>query len=276
MGRFHAKTVAEDPDAELEYVCDIRPDRAEAIGREFDASVLEVPSVDVDALVVASPTGSHARYARLGAEAGVPCLLEKPVALSSEYSAFVAGYPNVYVGHCERFNPVFDHVRMPVAGQLWARRLAPPTLRSRDIDVVLDLMIHDLDLLLHFGGDLISAEIGRCVFGPDGIDELSVKLVTLSGIAASLSASRVSTHAERRWDFPDSGMSLDLLAPSRLQRSDGSPAGPDALARQWEAFKDELDGKATVLATALEGHRALLVAERICGLVTGSRHAWAS
>jgi predicted dehydrogenase len=276
MGVFHAHTVAQDRDSELVYVCDIDEERAATIGQKLGAPVLVTPSLDVDAIIVASPTDTHARFARLAAEAGVAALLEKPVALASHLSAAVARYPQIYIGHCERFNPAFDRIRLPVSGRLHARRLAPPTRRSRDIDVVLDLMIHDLDLLLYLGGDFISVEIERCVIGSDGIDELSVDLLTRSGISASLVASRVSDYAERTWRFPNLGVHLDLLAVNRSCHPGATSGEADALQRQWAAFKTALEGESTAIATAADGHRAVLAAERICQLVSGYRRAWAS
>lgn len=270
MGGFHANTVSRDPNSDLVYVYDIQQDRSERLAERFNSRVVNAPSLEVDAIIIASPTETHASFATLAAKAGVATLIEKPMALSSTLSAVVAGYPRAFIGHCERFNPAFTNFQAPQTGELVVKRLAPPTPRSRDIDVVLDLMIHDLDLILHFWGKMHSTEVEQFSSGADGVDELTVKLTTHSGLVARLTASRVSSHAERSWVFSREGLARDLLgAPQRSGQ-------PDALQRQWTAFQRALAGKPSAIATGLEGHRAILAAEEIYERVSTSRQAWAS
>jgi predicted dehydrogenase len=270
MGRFHAHTVSKDPHSELVYVCDIQESRSASFAQRYGSCVVNTPSLDVDAIIIASPTETHASFATLAAKAGVATLIEKPVALSSALSALVATYPRAFVGHSERFNPAFIDFEAPLQGELVVKRLAPPTRRSRDIDVVLDLMIHDLDLVLHFWGGIQSAEVVDYTAGPDGIDALTVTLMTRTGLSARLTSSRVSSSVERSWAFTGDVRVRDLL------QKDQRPGQPDALQRQWSAFRRALSGRSSAIATGVEGHRAILAAEAIRERVSTNRQALAS
>ena len=263
MGRRHAATVARDPDAQLAVAIDIVADRAEAVAREYGARVTrEVPTA-IDAAIVATPTSTHAEVAGPLLARGIPCLVEKPLAPTVAAARDLAS-PRCFVGHVERFNPAVVEAG-PLSPQVVVgRRVAPATGRAADIDVVLDLMIHDLDLLLHWGGQerwRIADARGVAVTGR--LDTATVQLRSSGGRTASLLASRVATHRERVLHCYEPGRytRLDLVHGTcqQLPPRDEAAIGPrrDALSAQWEAFCH------SVATPSEAGLRAVQLAEHI-------------
>jgi predicted dehydrogenase len=179
MGRFHARVVAEHPETELADIVDAAPE-AERVAWERRARWL--PSIDEmlagplpDAAIVSVPTNQHATVSRPLLEAGVPLLVEKPIASTTEEArslldlARAAGVP-LAVGHVERFNPAVRALEERLAEsalgrvfQIHARRLSPFPRRVFDTGVALDLATHDLDVMCVLGGEpvRISSELDR-------------------------------------------------------------------------------------------------------------------
>lgn len=209
LGRHHARILASLPAARLVAVVDRDLERARAVaarhGCEFhdDAAALVGR---VQAASVAVPTCAHREVAVPLLESGIDVLVEKPLAATLDEAAAINGAASragrlVMVGHSERFNPAVlalaPEVRAPRFFEI--HRLAAFSARSTDVDVVLDLMIHDLDLLLAFDGS-----------EPESIDAVGVQALTeridianarirfASGCVANLTASRISTEAVRR------------------------------------------------------------------------------
>lgn len=156
------------------------------------------PVVDTaDAVVVATPTPAHAEVAEPWLRRGVPVLVEKPLAADVATAERLAAYPTLAVGHVERFNPVLDGLRgVPV--QFWtAERLAPWMDRGTDVDVVLDLMIHDLDLFLaHVGGEVTEVRANGISVVSGRIDLVHARVQTTRGTGV-FTASRISRKAAR-------------------------------------------------------------------------------
>lgn len=227
LGRFHAQKYRALPDCELIGVVDTDGARAEAVGAEVNAPAF-TDAVDVlgraRAVSVAVPTADHRAVVRQCLEAGVHVLVEKPIAASRTEAEELVQLARarglaLQVGYLERFNPAFAAVRPRVSGARFieAIRIASFKERGLDVDVVLDLMSHDLDLVL----TLVKAPVkdlhavGVSVLTAH-TDLANARIVFADGCVANLTASRISTKSERKLRIfqPDAYFSLDLAEPS--------------------------------------------------------------
>ncbi|MEN0068426.1 MAG: Gfo/Idh/MocA family oxidoreductase [Myxococcota bacterium] len=271
MGRRHAATVAGDPHSRVVAAVDIVPERASAVVSEHGGvAAADVPR-EVDAVIVATPTATHAEVARPLLARGIPCLVEKPLAASSAMAQHLVG-PRCFVGHIERFNPALVQAGTIAPRVVVGRRVAPPTGRSSDIDVVLDLMIHDLDLLIEWSGQAAWRVVDATGLGEGALDTASVQLRSEAGHFASLLASRVADKKERVLHCYEPGRYTRLdLVEGRCHQVYGTLKPPttsivhrDALAAQWAAFRAAVRGETRPWATSGEaGARAVQLAEHI-------------
>lgn len=248
MGRLHARTVAAHPDCRLLEVVDVHPERARALGREHGAAFSgDALTSDAELVIVATPTRSHVDVA-LPWLADRWVLVEKPLApTSADADALV--HPRCLVGHSERFHPLLRD--RPAPHRVEILREAPWTGRGTDLDVIADLLVHDLDLVRRWaGGDVELEEASGEVERGPGLDVVRVTLGWAGG-HAHLQASRV---ADRRWRRAHlDGDVLDLLAPTEP---------PDALTAQLTAVVRHLctGAGATTSADAL---RTLALADAV-------------
>jgi predicted dehydrogenase len=209
LGQHHARILASLPDVELVGVADASPDQARLIAERLGTTAYEhfEPLVGhVDAVSVVTPTIHHHEVASAFLKAGVPVLVEKPVCRTVAEAddlialAAKAGVP-LQVGHIERFNPAFEElVRRPIRPKfVEAERHGPFTGRSIDIGAVLDLMIHDLDLLLSLVGSSVLrvSAVGATVFGGHE-DMVNARLEFANGCIAHVTASRITRSPKRR------------------------------------------------------------------------------
>ncbi len=223
LGRIHAKIYHEDPNAELVAVVDANGERAAEVAKEFDCLALTDPADlpdTIQAVSVVVPTIHHATSAVPLLERGLPCLVEKPLAANLEdANAILAAAKKsgalLSVGHVERFQPGVRKVReMGVKPRfIECHRLAPFSFRSMDVGVVHDLMIHDLDLILHFtDSEIESIDCAGGAILTDCEDVASVRLVFKNGARANVSTSRASMEPMRRFRmFSSEGyVSLDF------------------------------------------------------------------
>lgn len=227
IGAHHARILGKHPDVELVGVCDPNLWRAQVAGwragsspfRDYAAALPKV-----DAVVVAVPTEKHYEVGTAALSAGVHCLIEKPIAATvSEARALLALSEQkgvvLQVGHVERFNPAvlkaIEYVRHPRF--ITVERLGPYDPRVSGIGVVLDLMIHDLDILLTLvGSEVESIEaIGASLFSKHE-DIANVRVRFKTGCVADVTASRISLNRARkvRMFQEDSYISLDYLNAS--------------------------------------------------------------
>ncbi len=225
FGRNHARVyreLAQQGGVQLAALVDADPAVAAAAGKQFDASVL--PSVtalkgNVDAVSVAVPTVQHLAVARELMEAGVDVLIEKPLASSlAEADELIRLAQRtgriVQVGHLERFNPAVRATVPLLSRPLFfeVHRLSVFTPRSLDVDVVLDLMIHDLDVVLSFVDSPVKEirAVGLPILS-DKVDIANVRMEFDSGCVANFTASRVSTERVRKLRFfqPHQYISID-------------------------------------------------------------------
>ncbi len=288
MGRHHVRLLSALPGAELVGIHDRRPDAAAAMAREHGAPVfgdLDSLAGEVEAMVVAVPTVEHAAVGCKLLASGLHVLVEKPIASSlAEADALLEAAERagrvLAVGHVEFHNPAVQAllaVRTPPRF-VEVQRLAVFTPRSLDVDVVLDLMIHDLQILHALDASPV-AEVratGIAVLSPR-IDIANARVELGSGCAANLTASRVSAERVRklRVFLPSRYYSLDYQAQEikgfRLDQAEGrraivpddlpvTPAEP--LRRELESFLAACrgEGGGEAIVGGAQGRQALATA----------------
>lgn len=222
FGRNHARVYSQNPECDLVGVFDLDPARAATVAQESGAPVLaslDAVIASAQAVSVAVPTVAHAEVSVRLMQAGLDVLVEKPIAPSLAEAdrmleAARASGRILMVGHLERFNPAVQLIRPRLTRPLFfeVHRLSIFTPRSLDVDVLLDLMIHDLDVVLSFVRaplDDLQA-VGLPVLTPH-VDIANVRLSFAGGCVANLTASRVSTERVRKLRFfqPGEYISLD-------------------------------------------------------------------
>jgi predicted dehydrogenase len=272
LGQFHAEKLAAAPGVELVAVVDADPARAQSVAAKLGCAAHDDPRAlagAVDLVCVAVPTPRHRDVALPFLEAGVHVLVEKPIATTlAEADALIAaarkGGALLAVGHLQRFNPAFRALSAALAKPLYieCERLAGFKQRGIDVDVVLDLMIHDLDLVLSMAQSEL-AHVSACGFHvlTDSIDIASVRLEFADGCVANLSASRVSQQPVRKLRVfqADGYASADLQAGKlRLVRRDARGGGI-AQAESSYDDRDELRAEILNFVEAARGGGAPLV-----------------
>jgi predicted dehydrogenase len=256
LGRHHARLLSAMPGVRLVGVVDDDVARAQEIAAAAGtAGHAEWQALDgqVDAVTVAVPTESHLDVALAFIERGVHVLVEKPLARTVEeadrlVAAAAARGVTLAVGHTERFNPavVAARERLHRPRFIEAHRLGTFPDRSLDIDVVFDLMIHDLDVVLSIVGEpAVSVEaVGVPVLTPR-VDIANVRLRFAGGCIANLTASRISRDRIRKIRFfqPQAYLSVDYAAQEIEHWTLGAPEGgsgrPTIQGGKLEVVKDE-------------------------------------
>jgi predicted dehydrogenase len=224
LGRFHALIYSRMSDAELVGVVDSDPERASAIAEEVGCPAFDCidPLLDsVDAVSVVVPTTAHLQAAAPLLGRGISVLLEKPIAATLEEAREIVRLSEQHgamlqIGHVERFNAGV----MALAGQIQspryieAQRMGGFVERATDVDVVSDLMIHDIDIVLSLVGSDIKdiSAVGASVL-TDLVDIASARLSFANGTVANVVASRVSDKKTRRFRVfqPGKYLSLDFI-----------------------------------------------------------------
>ncbi len=289
FGRNHVRVYRELPGAELVGVVDTNAQRAQQVAAEFSTSVLpDLRSLagQVNAVSLAVPTIDHARIGCWLLEQGIDVLVEKPVAASlDEADALLAAATRhrriLQVGHLERFNPAVVAAEKLISRPLFfeVHRLGIFSPRSLDIDVVYDVMIHDLDILLALVGAPVTdlKAVGIPVLS-EKVDIAHVRLEFASGAVANLTASRVSTERVRKMRFfqPGEYLSLDYTRQDVLRvrvRQPGPqpqfdfekvPTQPEEpLRAELRAFLECVRTRQTPRVDAAAGRCALELADRV-------------
>jgi predicted dehydrogenase len=222
MGRLHAKTFAAMPQVKLVGLFDASPQAAEKVAAEFNTKPFDrlgelLPLVR--AVTIATPTQFHVEVAEQCLEQKVACLIEKPLARNSAECRELVNRAKqtggvVQVGHIERFNPAVQAlIKLKLNPRfIETQRVSPMTFRSLDVSVVLDMMIHDLDVVLKLIGSPLQnvAASGVGVIG-DSVDVCNARLTFANGAAANVMASRLAMKTERKLRLfsPDAFVSLD-------------------------------------------------------------------
>jgi predicted dehydrogenase len=297
MGRFHAEKLAASASAELVAVADANAARAKeiaaALGCAHETDYRNLLS-KVDAVCVAAPTEHHHAVVRACLAAGVHVLVEKPLARTLAEADELLELARakglvLQVGHLQRFNPAFRALVADGGLPLFIdiERLAPFTVRGTDVDVILDLMIHDLDLVLALARapvERVSASGFRVL--TDAIDIANARIEFTDGSIASVSASRVSQEPVRKLRVfrHDGYVSADLKG-QKLRHARRGAAGvevseqsferTDELRAQAEDFLRAVRDGAAPLVSGEQGRQVMALALEIGSLVAErlARHA---
>lgn len=305
LGAHHARVLCELPGAELAGVFELRPDRAAEVAgrlgtRAYDS--LESLLGAVDAVTIAVPTSEHYRVATAALEHGRDVLIEKPIASTAEEAEALVALADragrvIQVGHIERFNAAVRACEPYLDEPLFveSHRLAPFVPRGTDVPVVLDLMIHDIDLVLSLVHERVRsvAAVGVPVL-TGTVDIANARIEFGNGAVANITASRVSAERQRKIRFfqPSAYISLDL-AQGRGQvyrRRVPAPApdtvtslldyvepigltgdGQEPLRLEMEAFLRAVRREAPPAVSGAEAQRALKVAFEIIERIEENR-----
>jgi predicted dehydrogenase len=289
FGQNHVRVYGELPGAQLMGVYDTNAARAEEIAQTHGCRAfasLDEALGSVQAASVAVPTEQHAAVAGRLLEAGIDVLMEKPLSRTvAEADQIIATAERrrrvLQVGHLERFNPAVEAARAIARSPLFfeAHRLSPFSPRSLDVDVVMDLMIHDLDIVL----SLVDSEVeeiravGLAVLSPQ-FDIANVRVGFDNGCVANFTASRVSTERVRklRWFQPREYVSVDYTRQDAVviavERRNGAPllshrhlnpGHQEPLRRQLAAFLECVRERREPEVNGKQGRRALVLAHQI-------------
>jgi predicted dehydrogenase len=300
LGRHHARVLSSLPGVSVSGVYDTRAERSAEVSAEFGVPIRESMPALVeasDALVIAVPTVAHRDVAMMALEAGRHVLVEKPMAATlAEADAMVARARErgavLQVGHIERFNPAVE-AAMPLARGarfIETHRLGVFTPRSLDVDVVLDLMIHDLQIAQSIVGRPV-AEVraaGVAVLTPR-IDIANARIAFEGGCVANLTASRVSAERIRKFRVfgPAHYVSIDMGsqeigAVRLLPGEDGRPAivpasitvqKEEPLRRELASFAEACRGLHPPLVSGEDGRAALALALDIVAAIEQHQRA---
>ncbi|HUZ62839.1 MAG TPA: Gfo/Idh/MocA family oxidoreductase [Acetobacteraceae bacterium] len=299
FGRYHALKVAASPRAQLAGVFDTDAERARTVGWEAGAPAMGFDALVAasDALIIAAPAEAHHDLAAAALGAGRHVLIEKPIASTlgqADALARLAADRNLIlqVGHLERFSAAHGAVAARMGQPLYieAVRVAPFKPRGTDVSVILDLMIHDLDLVLALVDAPIESvdAVGAAVASPHE-DIANARIRFANGCVATITASRISLKTERRMRvFAQSGYVAVDFANRKLtaiSRDRGIPvpgvAGfgfeeaswedHDALAAEHAAFVASVLDGTPVVVDAAAGRRALAAALAVMEAMDASR-----
>jgi predicted dehydrogenase len=304
LGRFHAQKYAALPNSELVGIADPSEAARTAVSAELGvpghADYRELLG-RVDAVSIVTPTPQHFAVAKEFLEAGAHVLVEKPMTVTVEEGVALVEAARragraLQVGHLERFNAAVQAVQpiLTVPRFIESARLAPFKHRGTDVDVVLDLMIHDIDLILSIvRSPVVSVDaIGSSVFSNE-IDIANARLRFANGCVANATASRVSLKTERRLRLfqDDAYVSVDLhqkvltvIRKGAGMGSDGMPQVAieensyeqgDALKVEIEAFLQAAASGDAPPVTGEDGLLALSTAVSITEQVANSRRQFA-
>jgi predicted dehydrogenase len=296
LGRFHAQKYAALETANLVGVYDNDLERAKEVANELNTKAyadIDALLSDVDAVTVAATTSAHYELCKKALNAGVHVHVEKPITSTSAEGRELCELADekslkLQVGHVERFNPalvaVKEKLKMPLF--IECHRLAPFKPRGVDVNVVLDLMIHDLDMILH----LVDSEpakveaVGTPVL-TETVDIANARIEFKSGTVANVTSSRVSLNAQRKFRVFQGSQYLSLDFGSgdvRLMTKTGevktgvmptieteawSLEKADALMEETKSFVRSVTEDAPVVVTGWDGVRALELAENILDII---------
>ncbi len=295
LGRHHARILSAMDGVALVAVVDLVRERADEAAAKTGARAMTDfrPLLgDIDAVTVAVPTVAHLEVAQAFLERGAGVLVEKPMAASlaeadALVSAAAASGAVLAVGHTERFNPAVQVIAPLVTTPRFVEvhRLGAFPDRSLDIDVVFDLMIHDLDVILSIvRSDLATVDAVGVPVLTDRVDIANARLRFESGCVANVTASRISRDRVRKLRFfqPDMYISVDYAEQEvegwRLVRTAGARPGIEGgrlpverrepLALEMADFVRAVREKGRPLVTGEDGRRALALATRIAERMT--------
>ncbi len=290
LGQHHARLYASSPDTTLVGVMDQDGTRASAIAEKFGTQTFRGLAEflkQVEIVSIAVPTSGHYAVAKACLEAKKHVLVEKPIAVSPNEARDLVGLAGrhgctLQVGHSERFNPIMplmrSHIHTPMLFE--CHRLGTYSERGTDVDVVLDLMIHDIDLLLSCNPGPVEAvwATGGLLLSPTN-DVANARIQFKKGCVAQLTASRISPKAMRQWRVfqPDGCVTIDFqsrqgvvgrrsvasggkptMAAEEIQAGDAEP-----LKLQLESFLNAVRVRSRPVVSGEDGAAAVELAHRV-------------
>lgn len=305
FGRYHALKVAASKRSRLAGIFDPDTERAQTVGWEAGAPALDFDALldASDAVIVAAPAEVHYDLAMRAMRAGRHVLVEKPIAATLDQADGMAALATerglvLQVGHLERFSAAFQAMSGRVARPLYieATRIAPFKPRGTDVSVILDLMIHDLDLVLALvDSEIESVDAVGAPVASDHEDIANARLRFQNGAVATITASRISPRTERRMRIfaQDFYMAADFSARTLTVVSHAGAGQPvpgltgfgmqnvswedhDSLAAEHAAFEASVLDGAPVLVDAAVGRRALAAALAVATSMTAARQRMAA
>jgi predicted dehydrogenase len=304
LGRHHARNYSElaaEGSCDLVAVCDSDADTASEIGALYGCGQIEDWNEligQVDAVSIVTPTETHCEIACAMLDAGVSVLIEKPIAKKVEEADQIIDAASrsvaiAMVGHLERYNPAMVALRPHVTKPLYfeIHRVSPFPNRSLDVDVVLDVMIHDLDSIQWLVGENVVPESIHAVGIPiisDKVDAANARIEFSNGAVANITASRVGTEKIRKTRFyqtnsyvvldyatrfasitsldPNASHPLLGIKVNRLEVEDTEP-----LRAELSDFLKAAAGKQKPAITVEDGRRALVLAEGVLEKIAAHR-----
>ena len=289
LGKYHAEKYSRIEDADLIGVIDIVAERAKTIAERLNTAYFTDYSEimdEIDAVSIVVPTSDHFKVARDFIEAGKHVLLEKPMTENLDEAKKLESLAKekgviLQIGHLERFNPAVQAMLPLINSPMFieAHRLALYKERGTEVDVILDLMIHDIDIILH----IVKSPLKKIYASgvpvlTDLPDIANVRLRFENGCTANITASRISTKSMRKIRIfqPDSYLSVDYAGPDvMLLRKVGAADESgfpeidyekpeideyDALEREIRSFVDAVIHDREPIVSAVDGRKALEVA----------------
>lgn len=296
LGRFHAQKYAQLPHSKLVAVVDADPAVAGAVAAELGVRAetdYRALLGEVDAVSLAVPTPLHHRIGCELLNHGIHLLVEKPIATTVEQAQELVALARekgcvLQVGHLERFNPAVQAAAAQLTRPRFveSHRLAPFKMRGSDVSVVLDLMIHDIDLIQELVGTPLESidAVGATVFS-DELDIVNARLRFEGGCVVNTTASRISLKQERKIRIfqDDAYLSIDMQHKvlSVIRKKDAAPVESpaqvsieemnfeqgDALLAEIEAFLRAVREGSEPVVSGEDGLRALITAIRITEMV---------
>ncbi|MDF2940404.1 MAG: gnnA [Gammaproteobacteria bacterium] len=296
LGEFHAQKYAQLESVELIAIVDINLERAESIAKALNTQALSDYKAlvgKVDAVSIVTPTTTHFAIGEYFLNHGIHVLMEKPITTTVEEADKLIELASskhcvLQVGYLERFNPILSHVKSKINRPQFieSTRIAPFNPRNKDVNVVLDLMIHDIDLIQHIVASPIKSidANGACVLTQE-IDIANARIHFENGCVANVTASRISLKPERKMRIfqNDAYLSLDLqnkqvsictrgigeMFPGipNIEREEHTATAADALLEEIKAFVAAIQNNTPPLVTGEDGKTALRTALEITRLV---------
>ena len=297
LGKYHVDKYATLPQSELMFICDIDPDHTHELSKKYSVNAIhdyrELVG-QVDAVSIATPTPMHFEIAQFFLENHIHVLIEKPITTTIDEAnklIQIAQKNNLVlqVGHVERFNPTFQFVRPLLNKPLFieSQRLTSFHLRGSDVSVILDLMVHDIDIILSLVHSPISdiRASGASVLTPL-IDIANARLEFENGCVASVTASRINSASIRRLRVfqHDAYFNVDLQRNicriRRKAKTEMFPGVPnidseekhlengDALKAEIDSFLNTIIHKKNPIVSGVAARDALAVALQITHIIT--------
>ncbi|QRN05115.1 gfo/Idh/MocA family oxidoreductase [Legionella sp. MW5194] len=296
LGRFHAQKYKMVPDVKLVGVCDVNQTASDDVAQELGvpayydfADLLD----QVDAVSIAATTTQHYAIAKQCLSRGIHVLIEKPITETVEQADELIALAEQHqvklqVGHLERFNSAHLALQKYLVNPLFieSQRLAPFNPRGADVNVILDLMIHDIDLIQSIvKSSIIHIDAHGAPVLSSAIDIANARITFANHCVANVTASRVSFKTERKTRIfqPDCYISIDYHAKQfalfRKGQEEMFPGIPnvvceestfeksDALLEEIKSFVDAIKENSTPLVTGVDGRNALATASQITSLI---------